>query len=104
MLDKRERFAHTYEDFFSGELLSLGLSVWPAGQPDDQQPHSEDEVYFVLEGRGCIQVGEEDDTVEHGSIVFVPSGVPHHFHDIEEELKVLVFWAPPHHSRAKVRM
>jgi mannose-6-phosphate isomerase-like protein (cupin superfamily) len=103
MLSGREPGIHTYEDFFTGELLSLGLSVWPVGQPDNQQPHSEDEVYFVLEGRGRIRVAEEDEEVEHGSIVFVPSGVAHHFHDIKEQLTVLVFWAPPHHSRAKLR-
>jgi len=36
--------------------------------------------------------------VKAGSLVFVATGVEHQFHDIEEELRVLVFWAPPHTS------
>jgi len=101
LLSTREPGVHTYEDFFTGELLSLGLSVWPADQPDNQEPHAEDEVYFVIAGRGRIRVGDEDEPVEAGSIVFVPTGVVHCFHRIEEVLKVLVFWAPPHHSPAR---
>jgi mannose-6-phosphate isomerase-like protein (cupin superfamily) len=40
-------------------MLSLGLSVWPAGLPDEQRPHAEDEVYYVVEGRGRLQVADE---------------------------------------------
>jgi mannose-6-phosphate isomerase-like protein (cupin superfamily) len=96
MLARRDRSAHTYEDFFRSEKLSLGLSIWPAGSVDTQQPHTEDEVYYVVEGRGRIQVGQEDRAVGPGTVVFVAAGVDHHFHDIEETLGVLVFWAPPH--------
>jgi mannose-6-phosphate isomerase-like protein (cupin superfamily) len=101
LLAKRDSRIHTYEDFFTGELLSLGLSVWPAGQPDNQEPHSEDEVYFVIAGKGRIRVGDEDEAVAAGSVVFVPASLVHHFHEIEEDLQVLVFWAPPHNSRAR---
>jgi len=31
-----------------------------------------------------------------GSLVFVGARVEHNFHTIEEDLRVLVFWAPPH--------
>jgi mannose-6-phosphate isomerase-like protein (cupin superfamily) len=96
MLEGRDTSAHSYEDFFASHLLSLGLSVWPAGGPDNQTPHAEDEVYYVVEGHGRISVGAEDDAVGPGSLVFVAAGVEHRFHDIEETLKVLVFWAPPH--------
>jgi mannose-6-phosphate isomerase-like protein (cupin superfamily) len=96
MLARREKEVHTYEDFFRSETLSLGLSVWPAGLPDEQQPHAEDEVYYVVEGRGRIQIADEDRAVAPGTVVFVAAGVGHHFHDIEETLGVLVFWAPPH--------
>jgi mannose-6-phosphate isomerase-like protein (cupin superfamily) len=99
LLKQRNKSVHTYQEFFRGEMLSLGLSVWPAGSVDEQKPHAEDEVYYVVEGRGQIQVGEEDQVIGPGSVVFVRSGVDHHFHDIEEALHIVVFWAPPHHSR-----
>ena len=78
------------------ELLSVGLYIVPAGGPDDQSPHAEDEVYYVIEGRGQIRVGDEERPVKAGSLVFVATGVEHRFHDIEADLRVLVFWAPPH--------
>jgi len=54
------------------------------------------EVYYVIEGRGQIRVGDEDRPVKAGSLVFAATGVEHRFHDIEADLRVLVFWAPPH--------
>jgi mannose-6-phosphate isomerase-like protein (cupin superfamily) len=83
-------------DFLASEKLSVGLAVWPAGAADRQQPHREDEVYYVIGGRGAITVGGENRAVKAGSLVFVAAGVEHRFHDIEEDLRVLVFWAPPH--------
>jgi mannose-6-phosphate isomerase-like protein (cupin superfamily) len=90
---------HTYTDFFRGEMLSLGMSIWPAGGEDTQQPHTEDEVYVVMAGRGRIRVAGEDRPVQPGSIVSVATGVEHRFHSIEEDLHVLVLWAPPYRSR-----
>ena len=92
----RDAEGHGYVDFLAAEKLSVGLAVWPRGAVDHQQPHREDEVYYVISGRGAIRVADEDRQVKAGSLVFVAAGVEHRFHDIEEELRVLVFWAPPH--------
>lgn len=99
LLATRDKTLHTYEDFFGTATLSLGLSVWPAGSTDEQQPHTEDEVYYVVAGRARIRVGKDDQPVERGSVIFVSAGTEHRFHDIAETLEVVVFWAPPHHSR-----
>jgi mannose-6-phosphate isomerase-like protein (cupin superfamily) len=90
---------HTYEDFLRREELSLGLAIWPAGGEDHQQPHTEDEVYVVMEGRGRVRVAGEDRAVGPGSVLYVATGVEHRFHSVEEDLRVLVFWAPPYRSR-----
>ena len=91
---------HTYVDFLRKETLSLGMSVWPARGEDNQRPHTEDEVYVVVAGRGQIRVADEDRPVRTGSVIYVAAGVEHRFHAVEEDLHVLVFWAPPHGSRA----
>jgi hypothetical protein len=44
-------------------------------------------------------VGAEQRAVEAGSVVFVAARVPHHFHSIEEELRILVFFAPEEYSQ-----
>jgi mannose-6-phosphate isomerase-like protein (cupin superfamily) len=83
------------------ELLSVGLYIVPAGGPDDQNPHAEDEVYYVVRGRAKIRVGQDDHPVQPGTVLFVPAKAVHHFHDISEELVLVVFWAPPERSVGK---
>lgn len=87
-----------YNEFLRVPALSMGLYTIPAGGVDPQTPHTEDEVYYVTAGRGMIRVGEEDRTVGAGSIVYVAAYVEHRFHSIEEELSVLVFFAPAEYS------
>jgi mannose-6-phosphate isomerase-like protein (cupin superfamily) len=80
------------------DLLSVGLYLLPAGGTDDQTPHSEDEVYYAVRGRATLRVGAEDHPVGPGTLLFVPAMAVHFFHDISEELILVVFWAPPEGS------
>ena len=89
-----------YLEFIRAPSLSMGLYVLPAGAADPQGPHTEDEVYHVVGGRARIRVGEEDRAVAAGTVVFVEAGAEHRFHSIEEDLTVLVFFAPAEHTRA----
>jgi mannose-6-phosphate isomerase-like protein (cupin superfamily) len=91
---------HDFAEFFRSSTLSLTVACWPAGSVDDQEPHTEDEVYYVVSGRARLRVADEDAAVGAGSIAYVAAGVEHRFHDIEEDLRVIVFWAPPRHSNA----
>ena len=91
---ERARAGRAYLEFLRVPALSMGLYVLPAGGHDAQQPHQEDEVYYVLHGRATLSVGAEAHAVAPGALVFVPAGVPHHFHTITEELTALVFFAP----------
>ncbi len=88
-----------YHEFFRNSALSVGLFVLRAGETDTQLPHTEDEVYHVIQGQGTVHVSGEDRAVSAGSTVFVGTGVEHRFHSIEEDLAILVFWAPPRRSR-----
>jgi mannose-6-phosphate isomerase-like protein (cupin superfamily) len=93
---ERRRAGEEYLQFLNAGSLSVGLYVLPAGGEDTQQPHAEDEVYYVVGGRATVRVGEEDRPVGPGSLVFVGAGVPHRFHGIAEELSLLVVFAPEH--------
>ncbi|MFI6003708.1 cupin domain-containing protein [Streptomyces sp. NPDC051366] len=92
-----ERLANdgAYLQFLRERNMSVGLYALDAGQSDPQQPHHQDEVYFVVSGRASITVGEETTTVARGSVVYVPAGVVHKFHHITEDLRVLVVFSPP---------
>jgi mannose-6-phosphate isomerase-like protein (cupin superfamily) len=97
---EREAGGQPYLEFITVPDLSVGLYVLAAGQPDPQQPHTEDEVYYVVSGRGRITVGDDVRDVRPGSIVFVAATVPHRFHDITEDLTILVAFGPTEGSRA----
>jgi mannose-6-phosphate isomerase-like protein (cupin superfamily) len=90
----QHRSGELYLEFLRRESLSCGLYVLEAGAHDPQDPHQEDEVYVVLDGRGRLMVAGQDQPVGPGSVLFVARTVPHRFHDITERLSVLVFFAP----------
>jgi len=94
LIPQREAARKLYLEFLKVPDLSMGLYVLPAGATDPQSPHTEDEVYYVVDGRAKILVADEDRDVQAGSIVYVARNVVHHFHAIEEDLIVLVFFAP----------
>jgi mannose-6-phosphate isomerase-like protein (cupin superfamily) len=83
-----------YQEFLRKDSLSVGVYTLRAGAVDPQKPHTEDEVYYIVSGRGCIKVGDEDRDVMPGTTVFVAAGVEHRFHTIRENLTILVFFAP----------
>ena len=87
-----------YYEFLKVPDLSMGLYILPAGGIDPQEPHTEDEVYYVVNGRAKILVADESRDVQAGSIIYVEKNVAHRFHSIEQELKVLVFFAPAEYT------
>ena len=98
LISHRETSNKLYFEFLKVPDLSMGLYVLPAGGMDPQSPHTEDEVYYVVSGRAQILVAEETREVQAGSIVYVAKNIAHRFHSIEEELTVLVFFAPAEYS------
>jgi len=98
LLEAQGQGGRLYHEFVRTHDLSVGLYVLPAGATDPQGPHTEDEVYHVVAGRARISVGDEDRVVHAGSVVFVGADAPHRFHDIEEELVVLVVFGPAEYT------
>ena len=82
-------------EFFRSDSLSLTVYELPAGGVDEQSPHNEDEVYYVVSGRATYRQEDELRTVGAGDVIFVAARIPHRFVDIEEDLTLLVFFAPP---------
>ena len=98
IISQREACSKLYLEFLKVPDLSMGLYVLPADGVDAQLPHTEDEVYCVMNGKGQIKVADEDRAVQAGSIIYVAKNVEHRFHSIEEELTLLVFFAPAEYS------
>jgi mannose-6-phosphate isomerase-like protein (cupin superfamily) len=100
LLELRQAAGEPYLEFLREPSLSAGVYVLPVGATDHQRPHAEDEVYVVLGGRSRFTAGDETRDVAPGDTIYVPAGVPHRFHDIGEELQLIVVFAPPEYSRS----
>ena len=83
-----------YLEFLRVPAMSAGVYVLPKGGTDPQKPHREDEMYYVIRGRARMQIGADHAEVRAGSVIFVEAELGHRFYDIQEELEVLVFFAP----------
>ena len=98
LMKQHAKGGRLYLEFLNVPELSVGMYQLPAGGTDPQSPHTEDEVYYVARGRAHIRVADEDRPVQAGSVVYVAKNVEHRFHSIEEDLTVLVFFAPAEYS------
>ena len=75
--------------------MSVGTYSIPVGGTDDQLPHAEDEIYVVTAGQASFSAGGETVDVHPGATLFVGAGQEHRFHDVTEDLALLVVFAPP---------
>src|SRR5262245_44660160 len=98
LIQQRADSNKLYLEFLNVPDLNMGLYILPAGGTDPQSPHTEDEVYYVVSGKAQVKVADEDRAVQAGSIVYVAKNIEHRFHSIEEELTLLVFFAPAEYA------
>lgn len=88
-----------FEELLSVAALSVGAYQVPASGSDDQIPHSVDEVYVVMAGSGRLTTGGQTYDVTAGDVLYVPAEEPHRFHDITQDLQLVVVFAPPYRAR-----
>ena len=83
-----------YEIAHESPGLEVGVYVLVAPEPDRQQPHADDEVYLVLEGRGTLEVEGVETPLEVGGGLFVPAGAEHRFTGYEQLSLLVIFTRP----------
>ncbi|HEX6932673.1 MAG TPA: cupin domain-containing protein [Streptosporangiaceae bacterium] len=79
--------------------LSVGTYSIQAGGADDQQPHTEDEIYLVTAGQAMFEAGGDRVAVGPGSVIFVPAHEVHRFTEITQDLAAIVIFGPAEGSR-----
>jgi len=90
---QRAESGQEYLSFFANDTLHSGVYVLAKGGVDHQSPHSEDELYHITKGKAKFTAGDETVDVAPGAVLFVAAGIPHRFHDIEQDLEILVFFS-----------
>ena len=100
LVNQQGQSGERYLEFLAVPAMSLGVYSLPAGGVDTQEPHTEDEIYYIVSGRCTMSVDGEDRLLEPGSVVFVAASVEHRFHTITEDMNILVVFAPARRSQA----
>ena len=78
-------------DFISTKGIQAGIIRLHPGENDTQEPHSVDEVYYVIEGNGFIKLDGKDHEIKQGICIFVPAKAEHRFHGNKDDL--VIFYA-----------
>ena len=61
----------SFKDFLIKDSMTCGIYHLAKGAKDMQTPHDEDEIYYVLEGRARLQVGDREMDVHPVMLLFV---------------------------------
>jgi mannose-6-phosphate isomerase-like protein (cupin superfamily) len=73
--------------------MRLGLYA-PVGH-DTQTPHTQDELYLVIRGRGEFVCAGKRVAFETGDVLFAPAGVEHRFENFSADFATwVVFYGP----------
>jgi mannose-6-phosphate isomerase-like protein (cupin superfamily) len=84
-----------YEVVHESPGLELGVYVLVAPEPDRQQPHEDDEVYVVLDGRGTLEIEGASIALGPGQAAFVQAGAEHRFTGYEGLSLLVAFVKQP---------
>jgi mannose-6-phosphate isomerase-like protein (cupin superfamily) len=71
-------------------------------RPNQQTPHAQDEIYFIIRGRGVLNHDSKQDAFESGDILFVAAGTEHQFEDISDDLALWRVFYGPHGGEVSV--
>ena len=93
LMSRLEKEGGYFLDFLKMRDLEAGIIVLRPGEEDTQEPHPADELYYVIEGSGFIELGKGRRPVKKGSIIFVPARMQHRFYGNREDLVVLYVFA-----------
>ncbi|WP_205012790.1 cupin domain-containing protein [Nitrosomonas sp. HPC101] len=103
LIAQQQASGEDYLEFLRVPSLSMGIYTLPVGSTDSQEPHTEDEVYYVVRGKASMRVEDEHQEITAGSLIFVAANADHCFYNITEELTVLVFFAPAEYTQVPDR-
>ena len=93
LASKLESEGGYFLDFLKIRNLEAGIILLHPNEADTQEPHSEDELYYVIKGNAWMEMGKKKIEVKEGSIIFIPAGLRHRFYGNREDLYVLYVFA-----------
>ncbi len=83
----------SYRQFLNVNSMHAGIYHLKKGSTDMQTPHDEDEMYYVLAGRAKMRIGDTEQEVNPGTLLYIKAAEEHAFFEIEEDMALLVIFA-----------
>jgi len=77
--------------------LAFGVAEFPAGTLAAVHTHTtEEEIIYILSGRGAILAGPKEVALKPGVAVYIPPGLAHQMRaDAGEPLRLVTLFSPP---------
>ena len=91
-LNKLKRTNSYFHTFLNRESLAVGVLFLKPGENDTQEPHDSDEIYYILDGNGFLEINDESYRIKKGQVYFVAKDLQHHFYGNTKNLSVLYFF------------
>ena len=75
-------------------VIQINHGTVKAGYALGGATHEEDEIYYILSGKGKLQLDEKVIEIGPGEVIFIPGGVFHALDNREsdEDMCILTFW------------
>jgi mannose-6-phosphate isomerase-like protein (cupin superfamily) len=86
-----DQSANYFIDLFGDKGIGTGILRLKKGEIDTQLPHSVDEVYFVVQGNGSIEIEGRVKRIKTADFIFVPANAHHKFLVDDSTLVVIYF-------------
>lgn len=92
-LPATEKWPEGVFDVQAFEHGTMSLILFAPQGKDYQTPHDQDELYFVLEGNGTLEIEGKNYPFDEGDALFVPAHAQHRFTEFSDGIKMwAVFW------------
>jgi quercetin dioxygenase-like cupin family protein len=75
----------------ASKKIMLGVSTFAPGTDTPQKIHEEEELCYVIKGKGSITVNGEEVSYSAPSAIYIPPGVPHGVRNSGDEDVVMVY-------------
>jgi mannose-6-phosphate isomerase-like protein (cupin superfamily) len=74
---------------------SMSVEIYRPVNIDPQTPHTQDELYVIINGSGKFVMNGKYSDFQQGDIIFVPAGAIHRFEDFTNDFATwAIFYGP----------
>lgn len=88
-----EEIDRQHYEVLNKDTMTVEVGRYATGTSEPKNPHTGDEIYYIISGSGMARAGDETYSVEAGDVVFVEAGLEHDFFNIDEEITTLIVLA-----------